>query len=103
MSLQLVFTIAAKADIRHALDWYDRRQVGLGQRFLDDLDSLASRISDNPMQFPTARSVIRRASLRRFPYGMFFLVLPNSIQVIACLHTSRDPVYWQRRHGDGNP
>lgn len=102
MSLPLVFTTAARADVRQALDWYDRRQAGLGQRFLDDLDTLSLRISASPMQFPTARKTIRRASLRRFPYGVFFLVLPDAVQIIACLHTSRDPAYGQRRHDDGN-
>jgi len=40
---------------------------------------------------------VRRAKLRRFPYGRFFPSLEDAIYVIACLHSSRNPAIWQSR------
>ena len=95
--MPVVLTAAARADILDAVGWYEARQSGLGQRFLSDLNALTTRIGQSPLQFPVLRYDVRRAAVRRFPYGVFFRVLPELVQVIACFHTSRDPIQWQRR------
>lgn len=45
---------------------------------------------------PTFQSV-RPAKLRRFPYVVYYRVLPDRIEVLAILHGSRDPRVWQGR------
>jgi plasmid stabilization system protein ParE len=97
VTLPVVFTQAARADTLHAIGWYDDRLPGLGQNFAAELDGLVNRVGGNPLQFPEVRRDVRRAILPRFPYGVFFRVLPDVIQVIACLHTSRSPRRWRRR------
>jgi hypothetical protein len=79
VTLPVVFTIAARAEIIVARDWYEARRQGLA------------------LQFDLVHKEARRAMLRRFPYGVFFRVLSDRVQVIACLHTSRDPHRWQGR------
>ena len=41
----------------------------------------------------------RRALIRRFPYGIIFLIVPalNVIVDLAVLHCGRDPRLWSRR------
>ena len=41
----------------------------------------------------------RRALIRRFPYGVIYLPVPeqNSIVVLAVLHCGRDPKLWRQR------
>ena len=97
MTLPVVFTEAARADVLEAFDWYEARQDGLGQRFTDELDALAGRIGRSPLQFPLVHGPVRRGLLRRFPYGVFFRLTPVVAQVIACLHTARDPATWRDR------
>jgi len=36
---------------------------------------------------------------KRFPYGIFYVVEPQRIVVLAVLHTARDPQVWQARAG----
>jgi len=55
------------------------------------------RIRINPQQFPVIFVDLRRAPLRRFPYGLFFRLRADAIYVIACFHSSRDPQVWRRR------
>jgi hypothetical protein len=40
---------------------------------------------------------MRRALLRRFPYGVFFEVAETEIVVYAVFHCARDPRAWRRR------
>lgn len=72
MTLPVFVTVAARAEIIAARDWYEVRQRGLALRFDAELDAVIDRISENPLQFPLVRKEARRAMLRRFPYGVFF-------------------------------
>ena len=44
-----------------------------------------------PLQFPVVRGNIRRALLRGFPYGVFFTVHADTVQVLAVVHLHRHP------------
>jgi plasmid stabilization system protein ParE len=97
VNLPVIFTPAARAEATDAQDWYEAQAPGLGRRFRAELDAAVQRIVANPQQFPVVLQDARRARLHIFPYGLFFRVAPNAIEVIACFHASRDPQQWQRR------
>ena len=80
-----------------AQDWYERQAQGLGVRFRDEIDFQVQRIAANPLHFPKMLSDVRRARLRRFPYGLFFRAIDEGIFVLACFHSSRHPLIWQSR------
>ena len=88
---------AARSEMSAAQDWYERKAGGLGRKFRDEADFQINRIAANPLQFPEILTGVRRARLRRFPYGLFFRLLPDAVYVIACFHSSRDPLIWQSR------
>jgi plasmid stabilization system protein ParE len=81
----VIFSPAARAEAREAYDWYEVRAVGLGSRFVAELDAIVEQISANPMLFPVVFKDLRRARLRRFPYGLFFRPVDDVIYVIAML------------------
>ena len=93
----VIFSPAARAEAHEAFDWYETRAVGLGNRFVAELDAIAEQIAANPMMFPIVFKDLRRARLRRFPYGLYFRLEDEAIYVIACFHGSRDPRRWQAR------
>jgi len=41
--------------------------------------------------------IARRVGVRRFPYGLYFIVEDTRIVVIACFHGRRNPRRWQLR------
>lgn len=53
--------------------------------------------SPKTLQFPAIETEVRRALMRRFPYSIYFTVLPERIVVIAVLHVRRYPQEWQSR------
>ena len=89
-------TALAQDDLRQATEWYDE-QGGLGGQFVDAVDELLMSISDNPRRFSVVHRDVRRALLRRFPYGVFFREQPDAIRVIAVVHLRRHPRTWRRR------
>ena len=97
VSLPVFFLPAAEAELREAQAWYDSRAHGLGDRFFAAVDGAVQRIGEQPLQFPLVHTNTRRALVRRFPYALYFRVEPAALFMIACAHTSRQPVHWQSR------
>lgn len=77
--------------------WYDERGAGLGKEFLREVDASLLSIQRNPELYPLIHNQIRRAMLRRFPYGIFYYLRDERIVVLACFHGRRDPKSWQSR------
>jgi len=87
----------AEADLAEAFAWYEERRVGLGDRFLLSVEAALSTIKRYPESFPVVHRQVRRALLRRFPYGVFYTVADTTIVVLAVFHCGRDPRRWQAR------
>lgn len=97
MTRRVVFTPAAQAEAITAQEWYEGEAPGLGARFRGEVDFVAQRLSADPLQFPVVLADVRRARLRKFPYGLFFRIVDETVFVIACFHSRRDPRQWQQR------
>lgn len=91
------FTPAARAELIDAQDWYEAEAPGLGRRFRAEIDRAVQRIATSPRQFPVVFKTLRRARAKKFPYGLFFAIEGDTLLVVACFHSSREPQQWQRR------
>jgi len=97
MARRLVVQPQSDLDIQAAVVWYEDQRSDLGVRFLGELDLVFRRIENNPRQFPVVESEVRRALLRHFPYGIYFLAESQDITVLAVLHLHREPDMWKSR------
>jgi len=95
--MTIVLRRRAKLDLLEARRWYEECQPGLGFAFLDEIETTLRQIDQNPKIHPQVEVEVRRAALRRFPYGIFYLVDGEIIRVIAILHRARNPRSWQSR------
>jgi toxin ParE1/3/4 len=95
--LPVVWLPKAIGELEDAVAWYTNIQPSLGKRFASAVEDALDSIARNPLQFAVIEKGRRRAGIRRFPYGVFFLVEENRIVVIACFHGKRDHIRWQRR------
>lgn len=87
----------AEADITDAYQYYEDKAEGLGLEFLRAVEACLASIQRYPAMNAIIHKDIRRAILRRFPYGVFYRIEDRQITVVACFHASRDPRNWQRR------
>jgi plasmid stabilization system protein ParE len=74
-----------------------RRATGLGAEFLRAVDVVLAEVQRMPERFPVVHTQCRRALLRRFPYGIYFVSTAELIGVVACMHARRDPRRWEER------
>ena len=95
MSQSPLLTVRAMDDVRTARDHYDEQPVdGLSDRFGADLDHALTMIAAFPESGSPLHREVRRVLLRRFPYAVFYRLTGPRIEVLAVLHTSRDPERW---------
>ena len=71
--------------------------MGLGDDFRNALADIVERIQSMPRMYVIVVENVHRAKLRRFPYLLYYRVLENRIEVLAVLHSSRDPRLWGER------
>ncbi len=99
MSLPVVFRDLAGQDVLQAQVWYEAQVPGLGARFLNSLQLVVGLISEHPLACAVTYKNIHRALVPGFPYALFYLVLPDRVRVLACLHQRRDPRLVRTRVG----
>ena len=97
MTFRLILRPEAEADLDGSILWYERRQDGLGARFLNEVNQLLNQIADTPLQFPQIEKDVRRGLLRHFLYGVYFTIDPVNVTVLAIIHLSRHPDTWRQR------
>ena len=90
------FRPQAEAEALEVQSWYEDRRPRLGTEFGAAVDGLVGRIAGNPMAFPRVRGEIRRATLQRFPYAIYFRLSSDNIIVLA-VHGRQHPRRWQTR------
>ncbi len=94
---EIEFRPAAAKDLEEAAEWYEAKQRGLGEEFLEAVRVASNAIVENPEQFPVLYRNTRRALVRSFPYGIYFRVVSNRALVVACMHARRRPTRWRSR------
>ena len=90
----------AVVDLRRVRDGYARVDPALSGNFADAFDTVISRIRAFAHGAPPVDGFpgLRRARMRRFPYGVFYRDIPAQapvILVVRVVHGSRDT---SRRH-----
>jgi plasmid stabilization system protein ParE len=97
MNRRLTLRTQAELEIGEAAVWYEGCGAGLGHDFLRAVDAGLAAIQRNPFQYQIMSGELRRAGLRRFPYGLIYRCRDQEIIVVACAHGRRDPRRWQER------
>jgi plasmid stabilization system protein ParE len=93
----LIYDPLAKAEIREAAEYYENCREGLGQAFIDAVETAAHKISDYPLRWRKISHRFRRCLLKKFPYGIIYAVEDDEIFIAAVMHLKRKPEYWKKR------
>jgi len=95
--LELIFHPDTADEIKHAYDWYQRQMEGLGEDFIEELESACQAIVQLPETWPKYTRHCRRFLLRKFPFSVVYTANDDSVFVLAVMHNSRRPGYWKKR------
>ena len=94
MTHSLVLSKAAENDITAAFLWYECERGGLGIIFEKQISKAIESISDNPLKIQIRYNNVRVSFLKKFPYGIHYIVVANKILIIAVFHTSQNSDKW---------
>ena len=97
MTSSLIIRPEAENDIDEAHKWYEKQRTGLGEDFLLCIEDGLAKLRRNPIMYPLVYKNIRRFLIHRFPFGIFYLVEPEKIVILAVLHGRRNPMSWKKR------
>ena len=96
MNRPVVLSAEARVEFDEAVDWYER-QAGTGATFIARVREVLAGIERFPESHAAVHADVRRALVRRTPYGIFYRVLTDRIEVISIFHGRRDPSNWRGR------
>ncbi len=89
----------ALQDIKDATDWYNEQLPGLGNSFQKQVKSQINALKKNALGYAIRYEDVRFVLVRKFPFLVHFVLNENQkrVEVIAVLHTSRNPRIWSYR------
>lgn len=72
MKLALIIEPAAEEDMLIGYQWYEERQLRLGAKFLEALETVFDQIRENPRLYLESVPGVRRSVTKTFPYLVFY-------------------------------
>lgn len=93
------FVDEALAEFIDAGRYYNRQVPGLGDDFLDEIETGIRKILASPQTWRVVEDDVRRFLVRRFPYGIYYTFEGDAVVIWAVKNLQRDPDYWQQRLG----
>ena len=95
--MRVYFHPDARAELDHAVDYYDGCRVGLGLEFAEEVYAAVTRIVRHPQAWSPLSKNTRQCLLHRFPYGVVYRIATDSVLIIAVADLRRRPGYWKGR------
>ena len=95
--MRLIHHPEAEAELIEAARFYERRVPTLGVQFLDAADRAIGVIQEAPERWKIIEADVRQYLIPRFPYAIYYRVLPDHLRILAFKHQSRHPDYWRDR------
>ena len=89
----------ALQDIQEITDWYNTKQKGLGNRFLDTAIKQINNLNKYAFSFPVRYKNFRCMLISKFPYMVHYNIdiSKEQVDVYAVISTSRNPVIWKEK------
>ena len=97
LKFKLIIGNEAESDLLDAVKWYEENLMGLGSNFLASADTTIQSIIQSPEKYPKVFKNIRRALIRKFPFGVHYLIDKEKIIILAVFHFRRNPKHWKYR------
>ena len=90
---------AAFDELIAAGQFYQAKRTGLGEDFLEQIQSGFYSIQERPEMWPEFIPGFRRLILKRFPFAIIYQLKEDYIEIIGIMHLNRQPGYWLDRTG----
>jgi hypothetical protein len=92
MSFTVIFKEEADSDIFEARRWYESRQIGLGDKLLDEIEEYVKLLEQDPQIYQVRKQNWRYCLLKKFPYIIVYEIDKQEVIVYAVFNTYQHPV-----------
>lgn len=82
----------ATVDLKKIISWYEDQSPGLGERFLNSMNTKLKRIAKQPQEFMFVSKNVQRAHLKEFPFYIFFTKEALTIIILRVRHQKQKPI-----------
>jgi len=98
MSFKVIINKSAIKDIAKAIEYYEKQNDGLGNRFKKLVDEYIQAIEINP-NYGIRYDNVRCLPIKVFPYMIHYSInnKNKTIRIYAILNTKLNPNIWQKR------
>ncbi len=87
---------AARSEFDEASDWYRDEDPVLRDKFVSSVEKTLTDLTPTPLSFPVVfGAAVHRATVKRFPYSVFFTIENEIVVVLSIFHDSRNPIIWR--------
>jgi len=99
MRYRLILDDLVQREIVEAAAWYEERQEGVGERFVQRIREKIAMIRGNPYLYQKRYRHMRSAALQQFPYNIHYAVneTEQCVVILAVVHSGRDPEEMKKR------
>src|SRR5690348_5311510 len=95
--MEVVSLVGAEADVQSAYEHLESFIEGAGDPFLREVDRCISLLARYPLIGRPHRGAHRKLLVSGSPYGVFYVVYPTRVVIVAVLDLRQDPEAIDRR------
>jgi len=100
MVLIVEFEEVAKNELFDAIEWYEKKQTGLGEQLYGEFTDVLELVKLHPKAFVRFSQNTRKAFLFRFPYYVIYSTEENVLTILAFFHSQQDDEKLKNRVSD---
>ncbi len=91
------FLAEAQNEFQEQVRYFDEQAVGLGDRFIQDLEAAVLVVRGHPASGALVSTNVRKWVLRAFPFNVYYVDTPDEVVIVAVAAHRRRPGYWRAR------
>jgi plasmid stabilization system protein ParE len=88
-----IFSSRVQKEIAKSWEWYEDRQPGLGDRFVNEVLFKIKLVEQHPERYPTRYKSYKETPIAVFPFLIIYRLNPRKkiIRIVSVFHTSLHP------------
>ena len=87
----------AETEFYTSVDFYAEESLTAAERFIQEVEYAMDQISLFPNRWPEIEGNARGKFLKKFPFTIVYRPIADEVHILAIMHQSRKPRYWQDR------
>lgn len=87
----------AEKDFDNAFEYYNNESFKVADKFFQCINVSMEIIKKSPFSYEETFMSIRKFTVKKFPFVIYYQIVDTTIRIIAIFHTSRNPKIWTER------